>query len=127
MIVEKAAIVSGAGSGIGRATALQLAAKGYHVGVLGRARSELDETCDLISKAGGRSSVVVADVSDSAEMHQAVGKFVASKGRLDAVVANAGINGVWAPIDDLKPDDWNKTIAVNLTGTYLTIHHCVPT
>jgi NAD(P)-dependent dehydrogenase (short-subunit alcohol dehydrogenase family) len=126
MTVEKAAIVSGAGSGIGRATALLLGAKGYHVGVLGRTRSELDETRDLIVAAGGKARVVAADVSDSAEMRDAVCDFVASTGRLDAVVANAGINGVWAPIDDLQPEEWEKTINVNLTGTYLTIHNCVP-
>lgn len=125
-MVDKAAIVTGAGSGIGRATALQLAAKGYHVGVLGRTKSELDETRAAILKAGGDATTVVADVSDHAEMHQAVSDFVALVGRLDVVVANAGINGVWAPIDDLQPEEWNKTISINLTGTYLTIHNCVP-
>src|SRR5690606_35565876 len=47
-------------------------------------------------------------------------------GRLDIVVANAGINGTWAPIDDLKVEEWDKTIRVNLRGTYLTLHHAVP-
>jgi NAD(P)-dependent dehydrogenase (short-subunit alcohol dehydrogenase family) len=47
-------------------------------------------------------------------------------GRLDVLFANAGINGVWAPIEELRPAEWDKTIAVNLRGTYLTIHHAVP-
>src|SRR5690606_24712094 len=47
-------------------------------------------------------------------------------GRLDIVVANAGINGVWAPIESLTPEEWDKTISINLRGTYLTIHHTVP-
>ncbi len=53
-------------------------------------------------------------------------KLVDKFGRIDIVVANAGINGVWAPIDDLKPEEWDKTIEVNLRGTYLTLHLTVP-
>jgi NAD(P)-dependent dehydrogenase (short-subunit alcohol dehydrogenase family) len=59
-------------------------------------------------------------------MRRAVETLAARFGRLDVVVANAGINGVWAPIDDLKPAEWDRTIAVNLRGTYLTIHATVP-
>ena len=51
---------------------------------------------------------------------------VAAYGRLDIVFANAGINGVWAPIDELHPDEWDKTLNINLRGTYLTVHHAVP-
>jgi NAD(P)-dependent dehydrogenase (short-subunit alcohol dehydrogenase family) len=47
-------------------------------------------------------------------------------GRLDVVFANAGINGVWAPLDELKPEEWDKTIAINLRGTFLTLHYAVP-
>lgn len=56
----------------------------------------------------------------------AVKEVVDRWGRLDFVCANAGTNGTWAPIDKLTPDDWSETIAINLTGTYLTIHHAVP-
>lgn len=59
-------------------------------------------------------------------MRGAVAQLTDTFGGLDIVVANAGINGVWAPIDDLKPDEWDKTIAVNLRGTYLTLHLTVP-
>ena len=62
----------------------------------------------------------------TAQMKQAVADLVQAYGRLDIVFANAGINGVWAPIDELQPDEWDRTIAINLRGTYLTLHHAVP-
>jgi NAD(P)-dependent dehydrogenase (short-subunit alcohol dehydrogenase family) len=69
---------------------------------------------------------VLADISDEHQMEAAVRQLTEQFSRLDVVVANAGINGVWAPIDDLKLSEWNDTIAVNLTGTFLTIRATVP-
>lgn len=120
------ALVTGAGSGIGKASALALAADGMKVGVLGHTQEELSRTVEDINGRGGEAMLLLADISDEAQMAQAVGDLVKQYGRLDVVVANAGINGVWAPIDDLKLDEWNKTISINLTGTYLTIHTAVP-
>lgn len=59
-------------------------------------------------------------------MQQAIQQTVDQWGRLDIVFANAGINGVWAPLEELEPDEWNKTINVNLTGTFLTVKYAVP-
>jgi NAD(P)-dependent dehydrogenase (short-subunit alcohol dehydrogenase family) len=120
------ALVTGAGSGIGRATALLLGSNGYIVGVLGRTVTENAETEALIVAAGGEAISLIADVAVESQMHMAVQELIGKYGRLDAVVANAGINGVWAPIDDLKPAEWDKTIEVNLKGTYLTLHATVP-
>ncbi len=120
------ALVTGAGSGIGKAAALKLAANGASVGVLGHTRSEIDATVAEIRDAGGAAISLDADVADAAAMRQAVERLVKSFGRLDIVVANAGINGVWAPIDDLTPEEWDRTIKVNLRGTYLTFHASVP-
>ncbi|MCC2613528.1 SDR family oxidoreductase [Neorhizobium petrolearium] len=123
---SRVALVTGAGSGIGRAAALKLAGEGAKVGVLGRTKDEIEKTADKIRKAGGEALPLEADVSDEKRMREAIDRLAETFGRLDIVVANAGINGVWAPIDDLKPEEWDKTIAVNLRGTYLTFHAAVP-
>lgn len=123
---SRTALVTGAGSGIGRASALRLAEAGAIVGVLGHTRSELETTAGLIRAAGGRAIPLDADVADERAMHSAMDMLAAETGRLDVVVANAGINGVWAPIDDLKPHEWDETIRVNLRGTYLTLNASVP-
>jgi len=122
----KVALVTGAGSGIGRAAALHLAAEGFSVGLLGRTESELQAVANEISAATGASKVLVADVADETAMRHAVATLVQDFGRLDVVVANAGVNGVWAPIDDLRPSEWDDTIRINLRGTYLTVHASVP-
>ena len=120
------ALITGAGSGIGRATAFALAADGVKVGALGRTRMEVEEVADEIVGSGGQAIALEADISDELQMRNAVRDLVLKFGQLDIVVANAGINGVWAPIDDLKPFEWDETIAVNLRGTFLTLHLTVP-
>lgn len=122
----KVALVTGAGSGIGKATALKLGREGARVVVMSRTRDEIEATAAEIEHAGGQAMAAVADVTDDAGMASLVAETLDRFGRLDIVVANAGINGVWAPIEDITPDEWDKTIAVNLRGTYLTIHHTVP-
>jgi NAD(P)-dependent dehydrogenase (short-subunit alcohol dehydrogenase family) len=123
---SKVALVTGAGSGIGRASALKLAEAGAVVGVLGHTRNELEKTAAEIEAIGGKSVLLEADVADEMSMRKSISTLVEKSGRLDIVVANAGINGVWAPIDDLKPDEWDQTIRVNLRGTYLTLNASVP-
>lgn len=122
----KTALVTGAGSGIGKAAALLLAKAGANVAVLSRTQEEIDETATEIEALGAKAIAVTADTSEDADMREAVAKTIERFGKLDIVVANAGINGVWAPIEDIKPDEWDQTITVNLRGTYLTIHHAVP-
>lgn len=126
LAARKVALVTGAGSGIGRAAALHLSAQGFAVGLLGRTESELNDVAREIGAASGSSKVLVADVADEAAMRRAVAALVENFGRLDVVVANAGVNGVWAPIDELKPSEWDDTIRINLRGTYLTVHVSVP-
>ena len=120
------ALVTGAGSGIGRAAALRLARAGADIGLLSRTRDELEAVAKEIAGIGRKALVLVADTSSEAQMRRAFEKLAKQFGRLDFVFANAGINGTWAPIDELTYDDWNKTIAVNLGGTFLTLHLAVP-
>ncbi len=125
-LAEKVALITGAGSGIGKAAALLLAKEGAKIAALGRTDDELKQTVTKIREAGGEAIPVVADISQPGEMQQAIQQTVDQWGRLDIVFANAGINGVWAPLEELEPDEWNKTINVNLTGTYLTVKYAVP-
>ncbi|MGK6315453.1 SDR family oxidoreductase [Neorhizobium sp. DT-125] len=122
----KVVLVTGAGSGIGKASAIMLGARGAKVAVLSRTESEILKTKEEIEAAGGKALALTADVSLEGDMKVAIDTMVSAWGQLDIVVANAGINGVWAPIDDMQPHEWDKTIAVNLRGTYLTIHYAVP-
>ncbi|KKB09090.1 SDR family oxidoreductase [Devosia chinhatensis] len=122
----KVALVTGAGSGIGKATATALAREGAAVVVMSRTQKEVDATAAEIEKAGGKAWATTADISDDAAMKKLVADSVERFGQLDIVVANAGINGVWAPIETLTPEEWDQTININLKGTYLTIHHAVP-
>ena len=122
----RVALVTGAGSGIGKASALKLAAAGAKIGALSRTAEEIDETVAEIRRAGGEAVGLVADISDDRQMGEAVEDLVDRFGTIDIVVANAGVNGVWAPIDDLTFEEWSKTVTINLNGTFLTLHHSVP-
>jgi NAD(P)-dependent dehydrogenase (short-subunit alcohol dehydrogenase family) len=126
LFAEKVALVTGAGSGIGKATALALARHGASVGLLSHTSEEVEAVAGEIRRQGGAALALAADIADEASMRAAVEALAGTFGGLDIVVANAGINGVWAPIDDLKPAEWDETIAVNLRGTYLTLHLTVP-
>lgn len=120
------ALVTGGASGIGKAAAFALSKAGYAIAILGRTPKENREAVAEIEAAGGEAIALDADISDEKLMREAMQTLEERFHRLDVVVASGGINGVWAPIDDLKPREWDETIAVNLRGTYLTIHLAVP-
>jgi NAD(P)-dependent dehydrogenase (short-subunit alcohol dehydrogenase family) len=122
----KVALVTGGSSGIGRATALRLAAEGCTVGVLGHGREKVGQVVSEVRQAGGRALPLVADVGSAEEMKAAVASLAGEFGQLQYLFANAGINGVWAPIDEITPEEWDRTINTNLRGTYLTLHYGVP-
>jgi NAD(P)-dependent dehydrogenase (short-subunit alcohol dehydrogenase family) len=122
----RVALVTGGGSGIGRAAAIRFAEAGARVAVLGRTRDELDEAVRKIERAGGEGLALEADVSRPEDVEEAVRQVEQRWRRLDVVFANAGVNGVWAPVDELKPKEWEETVAVNLNGTFYTLHYTVP-
>ncbi|HEX8433088.1 MAG TPA: SDR family NAD(P)-dependent oxidoreductase, partial [Longimicrobium sp.] len=122
----KVALITGGGEGIGKASAILLAKEGAKVAVLGRHRENLDPVVEAIQKAGGEAMAVLADVSKPDEMEAAVAEVVAAWDRLDVVFANAGVNGVWAPIEDITPEEWDQTLGINLRGTFLTVKYAVP-
>jgi NAD(P)-dependent dehydrogenase (short-subunit alcohol dehydrogenase family) len=125
-LVGKVALVTGAGSGIGKATAKLLAFAGARVGVLTHNGAEAEATCDEIRKNGGSVLQLVADVSNPQEMERALGNLQREWQRLDIVVANAGINGTWAPLEKITAEEWDQTLGVNLRGTFLSVKYALP-
>lgn len=123
---DRVVAVTGGSSGIGAGIAKTAAQCGAKVAVIARDIDEMQEVVLQVQSLGGQAMAVTADVTASDQVRVAFDKIVDQYGRLDAVVANAGINGTWAPIDEMSPEQWRKTIDVNLTGTYLTIHHSLP-
>jgi NAD(P)-dependent dehydrogenase (short-subunit alcohol dehydrogenase family) len=125
-LTGRVALVTGAGSGIGEAAAKKLAAAGARVAALGRSEDELRDVVKHIRSRRCEAMSVIADISDAAAMQKAYAQVEKEWGRLDIVFANAGINGVWSPIEELTPEEWNQTIAINLTGTFYTIKYAAP-
>lgn len=122
----KVALVTGGGSGIGAAAALELARRGANVGVLARNHERIGEVCAQVEALGVEALPLVADVTSEDEIAAAIAAIDERWGRLDSVVVNAGANGVWAPLDELTLEEWNRTIATNLTSTFLTTKLSVP-
>lgn len=122
----RTAFVTGAGSGLGKAAAIRLAAEGADVAVLSRDKQEIEATAAEVEKLGRRSLAIVGDVSDDDSMREAFAQIEQKFGGLDILFANAGVNGVWAPVDELTVKEWDQTIAINLRGTFLSVHYAVP-
>ncbi len=125
-VKDKVAFVTGAGSGIGRAAAEMIGRDGAKVALVSRDEEELRDAEEAIRRAGGEAISLVCDVSVAEDVERAVAATVEKWGRLDLVFANAGVNGTWAPIDQITPDEWDQVMQVNLRGTYLTVHFAVP-
>lgn len=125
-LTGKVALVTGAGSGIGKAAAVLFAQQGARVSALSHTAEEVEQTASEIVRGGHEAIATVADTAQETQMQQAVQQIINRWGRLDIVFANAGINGVWAPIEELSLDDWMHTINTNLTGDFLTIKYATP-
>ena len=123
---NRVALVTGAGTGIGAAAAISLAQAGADVVLASRTPDEIEEVAATIEQLGRRALAIPADIADDRDSKKLFTAIKRRFKRLDIVVANAGVNGVWAPIDELKPKEWDETIRINLRGTYLTLHHAVP-
>ncbi|MFC7679480.1 SDR family oxidoreductase [Paenibacillus sp. GCM10028914] len=123
----RTAIITGAGSGIGKAAALKLAREGANVALFDlkdTRTKEVEEELNGIREGCARAFDV--DTSNPDRIERAVLEAVEIFGGIDIVFANAGINGVLAPIEELKLEDWEKTLNINLNGTFLTVKYAIP-
>ena len=118
-------IVTGAGSGIGRATSRLFAQEGASVAILD-VNEAVHETAEMIEREGGQAKALVGDAGDESTIAALVAGVVERMGRLDAVHANAGITGGYVALEDLTADNWMTVLRVNLIGPFLMIKHASP-
>src|SRR5580698_6205129 len=119
----KVGLVTGGTSGIGRETAVLFAKAGAKVVVAGRRAAEGEETIELVRAAGGDGLFVKTDVSKASEVEMLVQKAVDKFGRLDVAFNNAGVESLQVPIVRQSEDDWDRTIAINLKGVWLSLKY----
>ncbi|MCO6453317.1 MAG: SDR family oxidoreductase [Caldilineales bacterium] len=124
-LAGKAAIVTGAGRGIGRTIALTLAEAGAQVALAARSGEELRSVQSEIEVKGGRAIAVTVDVSEEASVKEMVGTALAAFGRLDIVVNNAGV-GVFQPLLETSVAEWDWVMAVNCRGSFLVCRETIP-
>jgi NAD(P)-dependent dehydrogenase (short-subunit alcohol dehydrogenase family) len=125
-MVARVALITGAGSGIGKATALLMARHGLVVGLLGNVEADLTQVSEEIHALGGRTLILLCDVRDECAMKSSIDRLAQECGRIDIVFANAGINGVRAPLECLTPDEWDFVMQVNLRGAFLAAKYAIP-
>jgi len=124
--IGKVAVVTGAGSGIGRTTALAFAREGAAVVVIDRSAESNQETANQIEASGGRVLPLAANVADSDDIQAALNKAVETFGHIDVAFNNAGIEQPVGPIADVTEDDFRRILDVNLTGVFLCMKYEIP-
>ena len=119
------ALITGASSGIGEATAVELAGHGAKLAIVARRRDRLDDLAERINTAGGDALVLEADITDEAAARSAVESAAAHFGRLDTVIANAGVM-LLGPIENAPVSEWQRMVDLNVLGLLYTAHAALP-
>lgn len=122
-LAGKVVLVTGGGSGIGKAAALAFARRGASVVLAGRRVAEIDSVAQQIHAAGGSAVAIPADVAEESAIESLVASTIDRFGQLDAAFNNAGVASSFAPITDLSIDDYDRTMAVNARGVWLLMKH----
>jgi NAD(P)-dependent dehydrogenase (short-subunit alcohol dehydrogenase family) len=122
----KVALVTGAGSGIGRETALAFAVEGAAVAVAGIPESDIRETVRLIEQSGGRALALTCDVTSGSDVKNALDRTIETFGQLDVAFNNAGVEQPQTRLADLTTEQWHHLVDVDLTGVFLCMRHEIP-
>jgi len=125
-LTDRVALVTGGGSGIGAGACMALSEAGAAVAVVDLDHDSSTAVVERIQARGGRALSAVADVGDERQISAAIARTVETLGGLHVVFANAGINGMQCPIEEMTLEEWHATIDTNLTGTFLTVKHSIP-
>ncbi len=123
--LQKIALVTGAGTGIGKAVALALMREGYAAVLSGRRKDKLEETAQAGDAVGGKSLVVPSDVSDPEQIKALFARTRERFGRLDLLFNNAGIGAPAVPLEELPLETWRKVVDTNLTGMFLCTQEAI--
>ena len=126
--MNQIAVVTGAGSGVGRAVAIALAREGWNLALVGRTEAHLRETIQLATQSGANSKVIACpgDIADEASVAEMARRAQRELGEVDVLVNNAGTNVPRRSLDELSVDDFRRLIDVNLNGAFLCVHAFLP-
>lgn len=122
----RVAFITGGGTGIGRATALAFAQAGAKVAVAGRTEASIQDTVQLIKRAGGHAIAIRCDVAREDDVQAAVAQTIAVFGRLDFALNNAGVEHELTPLADIPVEKWHTLIGTNLNGVFFSMKHQIP-
>lgn len=120
---HKVAFVTGAATGIGRATAVAFAAEGARVAILDLTEEALSDTADAVRGAGGQALTLACDVSKPDQVEVAIGSVVGAFGRIDVAFNNAGVENKAAPVHEIDIAEWDRILDINLRGTFVCMKH----
>jgi len=125
-LIGRTALITGAGSGIGAASAKRLAAEGAKVAVVDIVEKDAEATAASINGSGGEAIALVADVTQAAQVEAAFAETQGRFGRIDVVLANAGVTPRLLPVGECPEESWRHVLDVNLTGVFLTVKAALP-
>ena len=125
-MLDKVAVVTGGGKGLGREIALAFAKAGANVAVVGRTREPLDETVEAVKSIGRDAIAIDVDAADIEGVTRCRDEVLGRFGRVDALINNAGIGGPAAPMWELEPEEWDETLRINTTGPFLCSRAFLP-